>query len=109
MNKFNLGDKVWYIEELPIETKKQCPTCLDVGKILINEESFSCPKCYGKGYLTKYERQKLIFYSDIYEICINREGITYLIMELNGNYSRRKEQDIFATKEEAENKLKEDK
>lgn len=55
ITKYNFGDKVY-----PIDTRREkikistnCPVCNDSGKVIINDESYTCPKCRGNTYHIK--------------------------------------------------------
>lgn len=49
--KYNIGDKVFYIKVKNNVEEKICHICNGIGTTTIQEESFICPKCDGKGYL----------------------------------------------------------
>ena len=48
-NKFEVGQEVYIIRKE--RTKEKCPACNGDGHIIVNENRFSCEKCYGRGYL----------------------------------------------------------
>jgi RecJ-like exonuclease len=50
-SKFDLNQKIWYIENSRQRVKHQCPICDGSGKIAgKTDKKFDCPECYGKGY-----------------------------------------------------------
>lgn len=48
-NKFEIGQEVYVIRKERV--KEQCPACNGDGHIVIDDNRFSCEKCYGRGYL----------------------------------------------------------
>lgn len=45
--KFNVGDKVWVINE--INGYEKCPKCRGNGKVLVGNIDYYCKECYGEG------------------------------------------------------------
>jgi hypothetical protein len=58
MPKFELGETVYYISRGKIKTEVTCSVCQGSGKLHIEDEVFSCPKCYSHGYLTEWSNEK---------------------------------------------------
>lgn len=57
--KFAIDDRVWCIDKRQQQIKIECKTCGGVGKInLLTNETFSCPKCYGKGHHIEWKDEK---------------------------------------------------
>jgi hypothetical protein len=50
--KFSLGDTVHVLRHSRIErVTEPCPTCKEAKAIVVEGESFTCPKCEGRGHL----------------------------------------------------------
>lgn len=102
-NKFEFEDKVYAIYARQVREKKcDCPICNGDKKVIVNNESFRCPKCFGHGVLNG----KLIIQWQLLN------GISYAIKSLHytvqGNIRYGistnisfKEEDAFLTKKEA--------
>ena len=112
---FSVGDYAWYAKCEWDAVQKTCPSCFgkkEVILILGNDERVVLPCCgcasgYDppKGYITEYEyvvKPELIIITGM-NIEINDQ---VEIIEYQSGHYRYKENDIFATSEEAERKAK---
>lgn len=96
--KFNVGDKVWTINQGEVQEK--CPICNGKERVKIKNKSYMCPECNGDGYVKKLHPEWKVFYykREIWRLIINRSKEE--IYSVEGNEYKVK--DCFATKEEAQ-------
>jgi len=59
-SKFNIGDRVFNIVNYPEVTYLDCPTCEGRKAITVGNETFTCPKCHGRGGFSKRGENKWI-------------------------------------------------
>jgi DnaJ-class molecular chaperone len=106
-NKFNVGDEIYTIVRVPL--KYDCPVCKGTGAFVHNEHDIKCPRCCGSGKLhdnkmVNEATDKLIVTS----LRVSFNGVDSSVRyKLHGNYKskwikHRAEDNIFACKEEAE-------
>jgi len=96
--------------------RAQCPTCNGNKKITIaiggNKREIECPDCRGYGYKTEYVKeitQKTVKNIHL-TLCFNDNRISYWesdVLYFHGEDYRSSNKDVYATKEEAEARLKE--
>lgn len=116
--KFEVGQKVFLIKKdrKVIENKEKCKICNGEGHIVFKGYTMSCPECEGSKYICVDSNIVDNYFTDKKPHTITSIGIkttakesklTYMI---DGKaYERKKvsENEIFATREEAENRCNE--
>ena len=116
--KFEVGQEVFLIKKdrKVIENKEKCKICNGEGHIVIKGYTMSCPECEGSKYICVDSNIVDNYFTDKKPHTITSIGIkttakesklTYMI---DGKaYERKKvsENEIFATREEAENRCNE--
>lgn len=76
-SKFSLNQKVYRISYHTEENTVKCEACNGMGDIiLLNNEKSTCPKCYGRGTITTYRKQKWFLTPDYMKIGQCRAEIT---------------------------------
>ena len=58
MPKFDLGESVYHISRSKIKTEVTCYVCQGSGKLHIEDEVFTCPKCHSHGYFAEWSNEK---------------------------------------------------
>ena len=113
----DIGDKVYLIINDCKQTKVSCKACSGNGYIFLeNKEEYTCPKCYGSGYKTKYEQRK---YRVAQKLTIEQQDATIRNSSIRIRYMCKEHSDgrgsgslfesdkLFKTKKEALDKCKE--
>lgn len=76
-SKFSLNQKVYRISYHTEEKTVKCEACNGMGDIiLLNNEKSTCPKCYGRGTIITYGKQKWFLTPDYMKIGQCRAEIT---------------------------------
>ena len=109
--KFNIGDRVWVIDQCRRMIETKCPICNGDSYVNINGTNFKCPSgdCY-KGYVHHWEDKKWRIYLDSIVGNIKVEVLSNSIAKVEymieatgiGTGNVWKENLLFATKEEAQ-------
>jgi hypothetical protein len=73
--KFNLGDVVYGISKRIHQVKHTCGACNGAGKVELNDKSFTCPECWGRGYTTTTEPMAWRVATDLFPSTIGRVGV----------------------------------
>lgn len=101
-NKFDIGEEVYLIEQIPFEY--DCPVCKGEGKFLHNNYLIKCLKCFGSGQVLDNKIKVWVVMEGthlIHGIKVRRinniNKIKYKVSTFN-----RSEDNIFKTFEEAE-------
>lgn len=116
MNKFNIGDKVWYATSGSREQKVLCPECFGKRqlRVILGDDSevlIPCEGCsyrpegyydsYPSGYCRYYEWYAEPRLVTITGLEINQEKVEYRSHTGSGSYWCFKEDECFLTEEEA--------
>lgn len=106
-NKFNVGDKVFTIEQIPLIAT--CGLCNGTKIIKLNTHSIRCPHCKGEGIIKhkKYKTWSVINHDGIiksisYKKYINGLDVIKYNIRINGYSLHRGEQNVFNSLEEAQ-------
>ena len=115
--KFSIGDKIVAIQCYSEDVFEECKICDGVGKILVKEKSFQCPKCYGhgggivwsdKGWMISTNKTNSIGYDKIVKIDVDiskkKSEVRYMLgIKHSDSYSGilYSGEDLFFTEEEA--------
>lgn len=111
-NKFEIGQEVFLITErkVRIEDKRTCDVCLGVGIVAYKGFEMNCPKCHGRRGIVLDSKPTIIhsvedepyrIVSYRYTVCKEGEILRYKIKQGYGKEKSVKEEQIFATREEA--------
>jgi len=115
MKEYNIGEKVWWVKYSQQEVKMTCPICagtLWVTLILGDESQVRTPCTYCErgfqqyGYVIEYEYVSAVEQVEITHKEVN-EGASGRNVEYQHNHWCLDHTNAFATKEEAEERLKE--
>lgn len=111
-NRFKIDQEVFLLTEKKerIETKCTCDVCLGLGKIVYKGYKMDCPKCDGRKelvldsnivtvYAVDDKPYRIVSYR--YTVCKDGEFLRYRIKQNYGKEKSVREEEIFATREEA--------
>lgn len=100
--KFKVGDTIYIVRKQ--KTKINCIICDGTGSVLINNESFSCPKCNGTGEIDKevYKAENNIYKINQIKITVNINNISIKYNVKADRIFNIPEENIFKTQEEAQ-------
>lgn len=116
--KFEVGQEVFLIKKdrKVIENKEKCKICNGEGHIVFKGYTMSCPECEGSKYICVDSNIVDNYFTDKKPHTITSIGIkttakesklTYMIDEKAYERKKVSENEIFATREEAENRCNE--
>lgn len=117
--KFSLGDTVVTITSDHVSRKIKCFTCNHTGRVVINNEEFTCPKCRGDclrdqfcgcksiiGEISTIGKIQVEITDPKYCYCPDKESykVTYMLKITGvGSGTLWNEKDLFSSREEAQN------